>query len=160
MCPSCYVVPGFGVRGSNERQSLEPALHSPPLNLTIDELIAIDTWLYSLNGEEPPSLNSMRAAYDKFLRKEDRAGSWAAIKLASLYDAKKDLDAAISLITGNYEGVIRQSIEMNALPPNFNYSNLLDEDLSRWRNDPKKFTHLKHSPSAVDQFPLLLRPDR
>ena len=160
VCPSCYVVPGFGVRGSNERQSLEPALHKPPLSLTIDELIAIDTWLYILNGEEPPSLDSMRAAYDKFLRKEDRAGSWAAIKLASLYDAKKDFDAAISLIAGNYEDVIRQSIAMNARPPNFNYSNLLDEDLSRWRNDPKRFTHLKQSPSAVDRFPLLLRPDR
>lgn len=158
LCPSCYVVPGFGVRGSNDRQSLELALHKPPYNLAIDELIATTTWLYILNGEEPPPLDIMRAAYDKFLRKEDRPGSWDAIKLASLYDANGNLDTAIGLIAANYEGVIRQSVAANA-PSAISYLNIRDENLSRWRNDPTRFVHLKQNPAISQRFPQLLLPE-
>ena len=40
VCPSCYVVPGHGINGTEDRESLMPAIHKPPIGLTIDELIA------------------------------------------------------------------------------------------------------------------------
>ena len=60
LCPSCYVVPGFGVRNSHDRESPMPKIHKPPISLTIDEMIAIDTWLLKHGGEAVPSMAAMR----------------------------------------------------------------------------------------------------
>lgn len=49
-----------------------PKIHKPPISLTIDEMIAIDTWLLKHGGEAVPSMAAMRAAYEKFLRPEGR----------------------------------------------------------------------------------------
>lgn len=72
-CPSCYVVEGFGVKGTNDGESPMPAIHKPPIALTMDELIAVDTWLYFREGETPPSSKEIRAAYEKFIPAADRA---------------------------------------------------------------------------------------
>jgi len=72
-CPNCFIVAGFGVKGSNDRESPMPAIHKPPIQLTIDELIAVDTWLFVREGEEAPPAADIRAAYEKFIPAADRA---------------------------------------------------------------------------------------
>lgn len=72
ICPSCYIVVGYGVRGTNDEVSLDSAFHKPPMNLTINEMIAVDTWLYLTEGETPPSIKEMRASYEKFIPPSER----------------------------------------------------------------------------------------
>lgn len=71
-CPSCYVVPGFGVKGSNDTESPMPKIHKPPISLTLGELAAVDTWMYVREGKEPPSYEAIQAAYEKFIPEADR----------------------------------------------------------------------------------------
>ncbi len=71
-CPNCYVSPGFGKGGSSDRESPMPAIHKPPINLTIDEMIAIDVWTYIREGLDMPSIDDMRAAYEKFIPEDER----------------------------------------------------------------------------------------
>jgi cytochrome c2 len=71
-CPNCYVVAGFGVKGTNDKESPMPAIHKPPIGLTIDELIAVDTWLFAREGGEPPPPDEIEKAYFKFIPEKDR----------------------------------------------------------------------------------------
>jgi hypothetical protein len=71
-CPSCFVVPGFGVKGSGDKESPMPTIHKPPIELSIDEQIAVDTWLFFREGQTPPSPKEIRAAYEKFIPEADR----------------------------------------------------------------------------------------
>jgi len=66
-CPSCYVVAGFGVLESHDRESPAVISFKPPISLSIDELIAITTWLYVHDGKEPPSPQEIENAYRKFV---------------------------------------------------------------------------------------------
>ena len=54
-CPSCYVVSGYGVKGTNDKQSPMPAIHKPPISLSLPELAAVDTWFYVREGRDSPS---------------------------------------------------------------------------------------------------------
>lgn len=67
ICPSCYVVAGFGKRGTNDHES-----PGEPLNLTIPEMITVQTWLYVRDGETPPSPRSLQAAIEKFIPVDKR----------------------------------------------------------------------------------------
>ncbi len=67
ICPSCYVVPGFGVRNTHDRESPMPMIHKPPISLSLDEMMAIDTWLYVHDGKEPASPDDIEKAYRKFI---------------------------------------------------------------------------------------------
>jgi len=83
VCPACYVVEGFGIKGTNDKDSPMPPIHKAPIALTIDEQIAVDTWLWYREGETPPSAKEMRAVYEKFIPEADRpkaepAGATAA----------------------------------------------------------------------------------
>ena len=71
-CPSCYVVSGFGQKGSNDTESPMPAVHKGAIGLSINELIAVDTWLYFREGGDVPSVDEIREAYYKFIPKEER----------------------------------------------------------------------------------------
>lgn len=71
-CPNCYVAAGFGVKGTNDRESPMPTIHKPPIALTLDELIAVDTWLFAREGAEPPSPEDIENAYKKFIPESDR----------------------------------------------------------------------------------------
>jgi mono/diheme cytochrome c family protein len=71
-CPSCYVVAGFGLKGSNDRESQMPPIHKPPISLSLGELAAVDTWLYVREGKEPPSFEEITTAYEKFIPEADR----------------------------------------------------------------------------------------
>jgi len=77
VCPSCYVVGGFGVKGTENRESPMPAIHKPPISLSIDELIAVDTWLFLHEGEIPPSPDEIRTVYEKLIPPDERPiGPW------------------------------------------------------------------------------------
>ena len=54
-CPSCFVVTGFGVKGSNDKESPMPKIHKPPISFTLGELAAVDTWMYTREGKEAPA---------------------------------------------------------------------------------------------------------
>lgn len=72
-CPSCFVVPGFGVKGTNDKESPMPRIHKPPISLTIGELAAVDTWMYVREGVESPTYEEIAEAYEKFIPEKDRA---------------------------------------------------------------------------------------
>jgi cytochrome c2 len=72
VCPNCYVVAGFGVKGTNDKESPMPAIHKPPIALNFDEFIAVDTWLFAREGTEPPTPEEIENAYKKFIPESDR----------------------------------------------------------------------------------------
>ena len=67
VCPSCYVVEGYGVNMEGVLKSLKPSFHKPPISLSIEEFIAIDSWLFFNDGQKPPPPQVIRAAYEKFI---------------------------------------------------------------------------------------------
>jgi len=71
-CPSCYVVAGYGVKGTNDKESPMPAIHKPPISLSLPELVAVDTWLFTREGREAPSFEEITKAYEKFIPEADR----------------------------------------------------------------------------------------
>ena len=71
-CPSCFVVPGFGVKGSNDTVSPMPKIHKPPISLQLGELAAVDTWMYTREGQEAPSYDEIVTSYEKFIPEADR----------------------------------------------------------------------------------------
>lgn len=71
-CPNCYVVAGFGVKGTNDKESPMPKIHKPPISLSLPELAAVDTWLYVREGQEAPSYEEIVKSYEKFIPEADR----------------------------------------------------------------------------------------
>jgi mono/diheme cytochrome c family protein len=71
-CPSCYVVSGFGVKGTNDKESPMPKIHKPPISLSLPELAAVDTWLYVREGKEAPSYEEIIKSYEKFIPEAER----------------------------------------------------------------------------------------
>lgn len=71
-CPNCFVVPGFGVKGTNDTESPMPRIHKPPISLSMGELAAVDTWMYVREGLEPPTYDEIIASYEKFIPEADR----------------------------------------------------------------------------------------
>lgn len=71
-CPSCYVVVGFGVKGTNDKESPMPAIHKPPISLSLPELAAVDTWLYVREGKEAPGFEEIVKSYEKFIPEDQR----------------------------------------------------------------------------------------
>lgn len=67
ICTNCYVAEGYGVKGSNDQQSPMAPDHLPPIGLTINEMIAVHTWLYVNDGETPLSPAQIRADHERFL---------------------------------------------------------------------------------------------
>jgi cytochrome c2 len=71
-CPSCYVVAGYGVKGTNDKESPMPAIHKPPISLSLAELAAVDTWLYLREGVDAPTFEEIVKSYEKFIPEADR----------------------------------------------------------------------------------------
>lgn len=71
-CPNCYVVAGFGVKGTNDKESPMPKIHKPPISLSLPELAAVDTWIYVREGKEAPSYEDIIKSYEKFIPEADR----------------------------------------------------------------------------------------
>ena len=71
-CPSCYVVSGYGVKGTNDKESPMPKIHKPPISLSLPELAAVDTWLYVREGRDAPSYEEITKSYEKFIPEAER----------------------------------------------------------------------------------------
>jgi len=71
-CPNCYVVPGFGVQGTNDTESPMPTIHKAPISLAMGELVSVDTWMYIREGVEAPTYEEIIASYEKFIPEADR----------------------------------------------------------------------------------------
>jgi cytochrome c2 len=71
-CPSCYVVVGYGVKGTNDKESPMPAIHKPPISLSLPELAAVDTWLYLREGRDAPTFEEIVKSYEKFIPEAER----------------------------------------------------------------------------------------
>jgi len=71
-CPTCYVVSGFGEKGTDDKRSPMPRIHKAPIGLSIPELVAVDVWLFHREGEDVPPIEDIQAAYEKFIPEKDR----------------------------------------------------------------------------------------
>ena len=71
LCPSCYVVAGYGVRGTDDKESPDIKITAPPVSLKIDDLVAVTTWLYVHDKKVPPSPSKIVKAFRKFMTPED-----------------------------------------------------------------------------------------
>ncbi len=49
-CPNCYVVEGFGLKGTNDQESPMPIINKPPIQLTDTEIVAVVTFLQTKDG--------------------------------------------------------------------------------------------------------------
>jgi len=81
VCTSCYVVAGFGEKGTNDRKSPYAEINKPPISLSIDEMIMVNTWLYRHDGQQPPPVAVMRAAFEKFIPVNERVYEAMASKV-------------------------------------------------------------------------------
>lgn len=50
-CPNCYVVEGFGIKGTNDQESPMPIINKPPIGLTDTEIVAVVTFLQTRDGD-------------------------------------------------------------------------------------------------------------
>ena len=95
-CPSCYVVSGYGVKGTNDKESPMPKIHKPPISLSLPELAAVDTWLYVREGREAPTYEEIIKSYEKFIPEADRPKQQedkpAAAASALLADGSEPVD--------------------------------------------------------------------
>ena len=71
-CPSCYVVVGYGVKGTNDKSSPMPPIHKPPISLSLAELAAVDTWLWVREGRDAPTFEEIVKSYEKFIPEAER----------------------------------------------------------------------------------------
>src|SRR5207245_5520726 len=88
------------------------------------------------------------------------------ILLASLYDAKGDLEKAIQLLDNNYAGVLRYESTLPNLsnlsvprPPAPGVPFADYRRLAQLRDNHTLFVHLKLKPEIVSKFPELLQVD-
>lgn len=67
VCHSCYVVAGYGIRGTHDTDSTAPSSLYAPISLSINAVVALTTWLYVNDGKKPPSPHEIEDAYKKFV---------------------------------------------------------------------------------------------
>lgn len=68
LCGSCYVVAGYGVRGTDDKERPDLVdVTKPPVSLKVDDLVAVTTWLYVHDGRKPPTPAKIVRAYRKFM---------------------------------------------------------------------------------------------
>jgi len=75
LCPSCYVPAGYGMIGSDDKESPDINIIRPPVSLKIDDLVAVTTWLYVHDNQAPPSPTKIVKAFRKFMTPQD----WKAV---------------------------------------------------------------------------------
>lgn len=50
-CPNCFVVTGFGLKGTNDTVSPMPIINKPPIELVDTEIVAVVTYLQTRDGD-------------------------------------------------------------------------------------------------------------
>jgi len=106
VCPSCYVVPGFGIKGTNDRESPMAKIHKAPISLTVAEMAMVDTWFYLREGKEPPSYADIVKSYEKFIpegemvdRPPDTSSSQKSVSIISGQDSVDQIFAKAQCVT-------------------------------------------------------------
>ncbi|MFQ5580662.1 MAG: hypothetical protein ACE5FZ_08615, partial [Nitrospiria bacterium] len=51
-CPNCFVVQGFGLKGTNDTVSPMPIINKPPIELADTEIVAVVSFLQLRDGDE------------------------------------------------------------------------------------------------------------
>jgi hypothetical protein len=64
VCHSCYVVAGYGMRGTHDTDSGSPSSLDSPISLSINDVVAM---IYVNDGKEPPSSQEIENAYKKYV---------------------------------------------------------------------------------------------
>ena len=142
-CPNCYIVAGYGFKGTRDTDGGCPIIHKPPINLSIPELIAVETWILKQEGVEL-SLDEMRNAHEKFIPRNERPGIEEGLRLAALYETKGDYAKALALIEDNYRGVDKYKRQA----------------LMRLRDNVDLFVVFKQRDDLIERYPFLLHPNR
>lgn len=106
VCPSCYVVTGFGIKGTNDRESPMAKIHKAPISLTIAEMAMVDTWFYLREGKEPPSYAEIVKSYEKFIpegemvdRPPDTSTGQQSVSIISGQDSVDQIFAKAQCVT-------------------------------------------------------------
>ena len=81
-CPNCYVVEGYGVKGTNDQESPMPIINKPPIGLTDTEIVAVVSFLQTRDGD-----------FTKWTAKDDWEAYWGK-KLAAEKDEGKKPEVA------------------------------------------------------------------
>ena len=71
LCPSCYIVSGYGAMGTEDKASPKIMVIKQPVNLKIDDLVMVTTWLYVHDKQTPPSPAKIVKAFKKFMTPKD-----------------------------------------------------------------------------------------
>lgn len=71
-CPNCYVVEGFGIKGTNDQESPMPMIHKPPIQLTDTEIVAVVTFLQTKDGGDFTKATA-QADWEKYFGKPLKA---------------------------------------------------------------------------------------
>ena len=95
VCPDCYIVAGWNCHFGDdiEPHSYMPKIHKPPISLSIEEMMAIQTWFFVREGEIPPSPETIEAAYRKFIPERD------IVKKKTPFDPNDDEPPANTMIS-------------------------------------------------------------
>lgn len=106
VCPSCYVVTGFGIKGTNDRESPMAKIHKAPISLTVAEMAMVDTWFYLREGKEPPSYAEIVKSYEKFIpegemvdRPPDTSSGQKSVSIISGQDSVDQIFAKAQCVT-------------------------------------------------------------
>ena len=65
-------LPATASRVRTDKESPMPAIHKPPISLSLPELAAVDTWLYVREGRDAPTYEEIIKSYEKFIPEADR----------------------------------------------------------------------------------------
>lgn len=80
-CPNCYVVQGYGLKGTNDMVSPMPIINKPPIELNDLEIVSVVSFLQSKDTPGDFSQVTAKASWE---------GYWNKKLVASAEDAKKD----------------------------------------------------------------------
>jgi hypothetical protein len=77
-CPSCYVVEGYGVKGTNDLQSPMPRINKPPIGLSDIEIVSVVSFLQSKDTPGDFSKVTAKASWEDYWGKKLTAPTEAA----------------------------------------------------------------------------------
>lgn len=74
-CPNCFVVTGFGLKGTNDTVSPMPIINKPPIQLVDTEIVAVVTFLQTRDGDfdKATAIESWEAYFGETLGSGDEA---------------------------------------------------------------------------------------
>jgi cytochrome c2 len=72
-CPNCYVVEGFGIKGTNDSESPMPIINKAPILLTDTEIVAVVSYLQSKDNAGDFSKVTAKESFESYFGKALKA---------------------------------------------------------------------------------------